>query len=326
MKYALKIYDGPASRITCPSCGRLRCFVPYVNEAGEILHPSCGRCNHETHCGYHLPPHEFFRLHPELRPSTQDWRKDTPSIRANRMAYTQSHKDPDTLPQDLIMRTVTTTRPNHFLTFLRQIFPEDKIVFLVQEYYIGLTKEAGTVFYQVDSKGRFRGGKIMTYNPFTGHRIKDTSVPVDWVHTRLKRSGHISKTWTLTQCLFGEHLIRRYPQRLICLVEAEKTAIIAAGFMPEYLWLATGGKTQLGEKLDVLRGRHVLAIPDIDAYDTWKQRLQSRKDLSIEVSDLLIRENAASILGPTADLADWLIFSGFSTNPNSQLSNPTLPL
>ena len=324
MTYALKKYAGPASRITCPSCGRTRCFVPYVDEAGEILDPTCGRCNHETHCGYHLPPSEFFRLHPELRPGSQDWREDTPGIRATRMAYAQRKKEPDELPRDLVMRTVTASRPNHFLTFLRHIFPEDKVLFLVQEYYIGVTREAGTVFYQIDSQGRFRGGKIMRYDPETGHRIKDVDIPVDWVHTRLKRSGHIQQAWELSQCLFGEHLIRRYPERLICLVEAEKTAIIAAGFMPEYLWLATGGKTQLGDKLDVLRGRHVLAIPDIDAYDTWKQRFAARRDLSVQVSDLLFREGAPETLGPTADLADWLIWSEINSNPNSQLTNPTL--
>ena len=37
----------------------------------------------------------------------------------------------------------------------------------------------------------------------------------------------------MTQCLFGEHLLTRYPERIVALVEAEKTAVIGAGFIPE---------------------------------------------------------------------------------------------
>ena len=49
----------------------------------------------------------------------------------------------------------------------------------------------------------------------------------------------------MTQCLFGEHLLTRYLERIVALVEAEKTAVIGAGFIPEYVWLATGGRKRL---------------------------------------------------------------------------------
>ena len=327
--YSLQKYAGPSSRLVCPNCGRPRCFVPYVDEAGALLDPTCGRCNHESSCGYHLPPSEFFRQHPDRRPSVSDWRADTPSVRATRLdSYRHSRPDrespPDVLPASLMARCIDPSRPNHFLTFLRLLFPEDLVRALVAEYHIGSARDAGTVFFQVDGQGRFRGGKIMRYDPVTGHRIKDADLPVDWVHSRLQRSGHLPSSWKLTQCLFGEHLMRLHPERLVCLVEAEKTAVIAAGFLPDYLWLATGGKTQLGDKLSVLRGRRVLAIPDVDAFDAWRDRLAAREDLSVTVSDLLIRTSAADFLGPTADLADWLVWSEFTSNPDSKLSNPTL--
>ena len=56
---------------------------------------------------------------------------------------------------------------------------------------------------------------------------------------------HRHSSWTMTQCLFGEHLLTRYPERIVALVEAEKTAVIGAGFIPEYVWLATGGQKRL---------------------------------------------------------------------------------
>ena len=56
----------------------------------------------------------------------------------------------------------------------------------------------------------------------------------------------------MTQCLFGEHLLTRYPERIVALVEAEKTAVIGAGFIPEYVWLATGGRSGVNDRVDIL--------------------------------------------------------------------------
>jgi hypothetical protein len=39
------------------------------------------------------------------------------------------------------------------------------------------------------------------------------------------KTGFTSKNWQLTQCLFGEHLIRQYPDTTVALIESEKTAI-----------------------------------------------------------------------------------------------------
>lgn len=39
----------------------------------------------------------------------------------------------------------------------------------------------------------------------------------------------------------------------VALVESEKTAVVSAGLMPKYLWLATSGKSQLNpDRLSVL--------------------------------------------------------------------------
>ncbi len=59
--------------------------------------------------------------------------------------------------------------------------------------------------------------------------------------------------------MFGEHLLKKYPDKPVCLVEAEKTALICAAMVP--VWVAVGGKTQLGDKVEVLYGRTVIAFP-----------------------------------------------------------------
>ena len=61
----------------------------------------------------------------------------------------------------------------------------------------------------------------------------------------------------------------QHPNQTVALVESEKTAIICYAMMPQYLWLATGGKSQFNSRLTVLKGRKIIAFPDIDAYHDW---------------------------------------------------------
>ena len=124
--------------------------------------------------------------------------------------------------------------------------------------------------------------------------------------------------WELTQCLFGEHLLSLHPDRTVALVESEKTAIICAGFIPEYVWLATGGKTSLGNKLEVLSGRKVVAYPDVDAYGFWCERLSVYS--KIKVSDYLQHIAGDNPSSSHMDLADLILESRL--NPNTS-QNPT---
>lgn len=243
MEYAYRLapYKGKASRLTCPNCNRPHCFSPYVDDAGNVLDPTVGRCDHESSCAYHKTPADYFKEHPELR--EPDWRWQRPpqlqSTPKQRQITPAPAKPANYLPDDIVRRTLRLNPRSFLLQFLQTLFDEQTIVRLVNEYRIGVTKDLSAIFYQIDESGHCRAGKIIRYNPETGHRIKDASVPVDWVHTRLKKSGHLPESWQLTQCLFGQHLLRTRPDATVCLVEAEKTAVICAGFLPESLWLAT---------------------------------------------------------------------------------------
>jgi hypothetical protein len=113
--------------------------------------------------------------------------------------------------------------------------------------------------------------------------------------------------WELTQCLFGEHLLRQYPLKNVALVESEKTAVICSSFWPEYIWLATGGKSQLNDRLQVLKGRKVVAFPDVDGYREWKEKLSQVRGLDITVSDVLEKEASFKDRAQHVDIADLLI-------------------
>ena len=113
---------------------------------------------------------------------------------------------------------------------------------------------------------------------------------------------HVSQVTVNSVYEFPQH-----PDKPIALVESEKTAIICSGLMPQYLWLATGGKSQLSqEKLSVLAGRKTIAFPDIDGYDEWKKKL-SAAEIDITISDILQRYATEEQRKAHIDIADLLI-------------------
>ena len=92
-------------------------------------------------------------------------------------------------------------------------------------------------------------------------------------------------------------------------MESEKTAVIAAGLMPKYLWLATGGKSGLNERLNVLRGRKVIAWPDVDGFQEWTDKLAGFEGLDITVSPLLQQVATPEDFAAHIDIAYWLVRS-----------------
>lgn len=183
----LRRKDGPRVCLklhACPACGRPRCFTRYVDEGGNELDSTVGKCDHESSCAYHKTPAEFFREHPERKPGP-DWR------------------------------------------------------------------------YQ----------------------------KVDWV----------------------------------ALVESEKTAVICAGLMPRFLWLATGGKSMINERLLVLKGRKVVAFPDIADWliryllmpspeDAWRRNSEFLKAVEFISEDK--QEEAGKLIQELG-----LVFLGAEKNP-----------
>lgn len=216
----------------------------------------------------------------------------------------------DTIPYEYVSRSLSfDPKKSSFSSFLESVLDPVVVEGLVEQYQLGVTKAGDVIFFQIDREGRCRTGKVMKYDPVTGHRIKDDSsiCPVTWIHALMKRRGLLPEEWALSQCLFGEHLLSRYPDRTVALVESEKTAVICAGFIPEYVWLATGGKTSLGNKLDVLSGRKVVAYPDVDAYDYWCERLVDYPNIII--SDYLQKVAGNDPSSSHMDLADLILES-----------------
>lgn len=255
--YNLQKYNGPSSRHTCPSCGRGRCFVYYTNEEGKALSPLVGRCDHQNKCGYHYKPADYFRDHPD-RTIPEDWKK--PAKVVERKLWT--------IKEDEVRRF--RSDESTLLLYLRGLFGEDRVRAAAADYMLGAIADGSTVFWQIDIDGRVRTGKVMQYGP-DGHRIKnEDNDRITWMHALLKRDGILPECWELSQCLFGEHLLRSNPDKRVAIVESEKTAVVMSMVQPDWVWLSTGGKFNLnGERLSPLAGRKIYLFPDADAVSSW---------------------------------------------------------
>ena len=97
---------------------------------------------------------------------------------------------------------------------------------------------------------------------------------------------------------------------MIALVEAEKTAVMASLELPDYTWLACGGKSHLSvPKLARYARQRIVLFPDGDGFAQWSQlACQARaQGLDVLVSDLLETELSAAQKAEGWDLADYLL-------------------
>ena len=195
---------------------------------------------------------------------------------------------------------------NNFIQYLIKLFGVEITTEIVNSYLIATSKywNGATVFWQIDTQGKVRTGKIMLYSPVTGKRIKEPFNYITWVHKALKQPE-----FELKQCLFGEHLINQFLFKPVAIVESEKTAIIASVYLPQFVWVAVGSLSNLNaEKCSVLRGRTVVLYPDLNGFEKWNEKAKALSDLaSFKVSDLLERKATEAERKQGLDVADYLI-------------------
>lgn len=301
-KYTLEPYKGTNTRYRCPSCQqRNKTFSLYIDtETGEHIHPTVGRCNRENNCGHHLTPKQYFQ--------DNNISFDTPRPKAYKpRPVTPQPKPVSFIPVEVFKASLNPTafETNHFVKFLIDLFGVEAASELVSRYFIATSKHwnGATVFWQIDTRGKVRTGKIMLYNPNTGKRVKNLEPPVYWVHKALKQPK-----FELRQCLFGEHLLID-KTKPVAIVESEKTAIIASVYLPQFIWVAVGSLTNLNaEKCSILKGRTVTLFPDLNGFEKWSSKAKELSQLAIfNVSDLLERKATETERKQGFDLADYLI-------------------
>ena len=161
----------------------------------------------------------------------------------------------------------------------------------------------------------------MLYSPITGKRVKEPYNHIYYEHKALKQPE-----FELRQCLYGEHLLID-KTKPVAIVEGEKTAVIASAYLPQFIWVATGGLSSLNdEKCSILKGRSVILFPDLNGFEKWNIKAKELSNLAtFTVSDLLERKATEAEREQGLDLADYLIRFDFREFAFSE-SEATEPL
>ena len=200
---------------------------------------------------------------------------------------------------------------SNFVHFLCNYFTKDKIETVVGDYALGATKNNEVIFWQIDIDGKIRTGKIMQYNPKTGKRVKSNTVAINWVHNKLKKTNPAYANFNLSQCYFGEHLLRLCPNKPLAIVEAEKTAVITSMVIPEYNWLAAGNLNGLNiEKSKVFENQDIVLYPDAGCYEKWNRKMVEIKKhipCQIAISELVEYHATPQQIDAGYDIADYII-------------------
>ncbi|MDO4951547.1 MAG: DUF6371 domain-containing protein [Bacteroidales bacterium] len=195
---------------------------------------------------------------------------------------------------------------------LMQMCHPEAVRWMADEYQLGCYSLNGiddyTVFPSIDHCGRVCNLKVQHYDadslsPRFAHSDRTTL----WLGALWAREGKLPRDAVFrSSCLFGEHLLARYPNSMVALVESPKNALFGALAMPQLLWLAAGSKSMLKrETLLPLQGRDVIVIPDRDAVEQWSDVISTLGDVAnFTVSDFCRRE--APCEDEKFDIADYL--------------------
>lgn len=229
-----------------------------------------------------------------------------------------------------------------FCKCLRSIATDEGIELVVNDYFLGCYDKLGNpddvMFPSIDMQGRIHNIKVQHYctDPQSPRFLHKDDKHTFWLGSLIAKqetnhsqifllpdenaaglgtppSGEME--WALgvsplsfdSTCFFGEHLLANYPDSTVVLVESPKNAIIGTLAFANLIWIAVGNKNNLTpERLECLRNRKVIVIPDADALDEWKAKIDKCKDIATFTFSSFC-QTQLNECGAKGDVADWLI-------------------
>ena len=227
----------------------------------------------------------------------------------------------DTKPVEMLVmdkehvRATAKARNSNIFVYWLQHLPwtdeqRKRVESVLWQYCVGhFAKDGRTVFWQVDDQGRVHTGKLMMYGP-NGKRNRDKWDHPGWTHNHM---GSFDKSkYAMQQCLFGLHLIDKYPSVPVNIVESEKTALICAITygLDKGLWLACGGLSNMNDyELQPLidRKRTIYLWPDRDGKDDWEVFVDGINYKDIHIWTKFLQDNWLPEDGEKADIADIIL-------------------
>ena len=333
-----------SKKYPCPNCCK-KTFVRYIDtNTGEYLPDQYGRCDRESKCLYHLNP--YLDGYAKMI-----WKQEKPQritgitkITFPKQKYFLNQQKPQPTPEPVYFDFEAfkqTLEPECYETntFIQNLFygvqfpfEVDEVTQVIQLYRLGTVANgyrAGAITFPfIDMTGNVRAIQVKQFDE-TNHTIG-----TDFLHSILEKHhaqnnkplpewlDRYTKQDKRVSCLFGEHLLSKYPNNPVALVEAPKTAVYGTLYfgLPESLesliWLAVYNKSSFSfNKLKVLQGRFVYVFPDLSKEgNTFKEWETKAKEYESRLygtrfifSDLLERLAPEGDKSEGRDLADYLI-------------------
>ncbi len=283
--------------LTCPHCGKAGKYRNFIDMAtgSPIADGECGTC---FVCGFDVRPRDYFDEHPEYLQSNDG------------INYTPAPpKEISYIPQKFVADFMF--RPNlqgqsNLTDYLLRMFDENHLMTALNKYYVGHnTDNEGIMWPQIDTHYRIREIKAQWHSSSSGKRQGGYTYTI---HKQLRVQGILPSESEHSQCLFGEHLLRKADNNsIVCVVESEKTALIFSIILPDFIWLATGSESNFHLVKNVkalLQGcRAVVVYPDAGSENKWTElslqtglrnitvsRKFSGHPKNTDIADLLIYE------------------------------------
>lgn len=295
--YSLRPHkDG--GKIVCPNCGK-KSFVPYINnDTGEILNPTCGRCDHEQSCGYHLTPAEFFKDNPEAGPI------------AKFEAYSKPHPSVilfGTLDEWKARQTSNETMQCDFAQGMLKFFDVDNVAQAINRYHVqSIGHNRNTAFPCINADGSVTDVMCLGY----GTDLHRNDVCYHYYGDKERKEqlkAQHPNGYTYSPCYFGEHLLNENTEQNIGLVESQKTAFICSILFPQMVWLASCGCGNFNAtKSYVLKDRRVFVYPDKGSSDKWGKITAAMRLNNFNVHFRPIMEELQDY-GANSDIADIIL-------------------
>ncbi|WP_288955751.1 DUF6371 domain-containing protein [uncultured Polaribacter sp.] len=319
-------FEKGSKKHQCPACNKKR-FVRYIDvETQKYLPINYGRCDREANCGYHLNPYKNGYAKDNTIKNDFVYQTIKPTVKPKQVF----------IPKDVLYKTRTGYEENNFIqNLLNNIaypFKATDVEKTIAQYHLGtITKgyrKGATTFPFIDIDNNVRAIQVKqfdSYNHTTGTDFLHSIMTKHYKRTNQQIPNWLdgyNKNETKVSCLFGEHLLNKYPQNPVALVEAPKTAIYGTlyfGFPynpKNMLWLAVYNLSSLNlKKCKALKGRKVFLFPDLSkegkAFDLWSQkaqRIQEQLENTVfYVSDLLEQLASKEEREKGNDIADYLI-------------------
>lgn len=312
----------------CPNCGAKK-FTWYIDvDTGLPLADYVGRCERINSCGYHYPPREYFKSLNFQNGKNMNNEKEQSVKKA--ISVVEEERVNRRYPKNV------DYIKNALFCFLVAVFGKQKVLAAFQKYDVRTSMlfrkndKYGAAFIMRAIDSLIRQVKEMAYDPNTGKRVKEGQdvflldyynrcYKIDTSNFRICSAGkNLMKDYDFKNklCFFGEHLLAGEVNKPIAIVESEKTAIICDICMPDYIWLATGGKNgckwTTEEVFQVLKDANqpITLFPDLNATEDWiakaEKLLAAGLDVSIydlEEQEGITEEDKAKGL----DIGDYLI-------------------